>query len=625
MNFKNPPPPDVGWFRPYNERQVWSMGIVLAATDLKLSFDHAKVEAERVIFEGPNGLRRVIPRDEDGAFYIDWSIGLNATNLTQGSLEQLLQEWQEPVFSISDIETNLPSLAAKLCKRSDAFSAFLREKMGQAVNAALAAYVANPANAGPLRTNLVEELNQIISGPSLAAEAPLEKVKLRAETAALKQSQPEGKGVARLNRMLLEDAYPLELSKLPERFKNKLVVIGSTATGNDLSDVGATPLEARTYLALKHLNVANSVLTNHFVTVCPLALRLLLIVLVGALSGWITGSVSRPLSGSLLMLLVGALYLGLAVALYARFRFWLPVVLPLFCAGLVTHIAAVTHRVRVEQSEKKRVRGVFQKMLAPEVVNELLGKKSISLGGTRREITVFFADVRGFTELTDTTQARAEEFVRQSKLSPQEAEAYYDRHASETLRTVSTYLGLIADIVKKHNGTLDKYIGDCVMAFWGGPVPNAHHARDAVRAAMDSQLAMYRLNQQRAALNKSKEADNLKRAALGAPPEPLLPLLSMGSGLNTGMAIMGLMGSEAHILNYTVFGREVNLASRLEGVSGHSRIIISESTLLALERDEPALAASCIPLPAREVKGIRGAVKIFEVPWKPPSDGEAPA
>jgi class 3 adenylate cyclase len=104
---------------------------------------------------------------------------------------------------------------------------------------------------------------------------------------------------------------------------------------------------------------------------------------------------------------------------------------------------------------------------------------------------------------------------------------------------------------------------------------------------------------------------------MGLPPDPPLPLLSMGTGINSGVAIMGLMGSEAHILNYTVFGREVNLASRLEGLSGHSRIIISQSTLLALQRDDPALAAACIALPAREVKGIRGAVNIYEVPWKP--------
>jgi class 3 adenylate cyclase len=90
----------------------------------------------------------------------------------------------------------------------------------------------------------------------------------------------------------------------------------------------------------------------------------------------------------------------------------------------------------------------------------------------------------------------------------------------------------------------------------------------------------------------------------------------MGSGINTGMAIAGFMGSEAHIVNYTVFGREVNLASRLEGVSGHGRIIIGEGTYAALQRDDPALAKTCLELPPKTVKGFRDRVRMFEVPWK---------
>jgi adenylate cyclase len=95
----------------------------------------------------------------------------------------------------------------------------------------------------------------------------------------------------------------------------------------------------------------------------------------------------------------------------------------------------------------------------------------------------------------------------------------------------------------------------------------------------------------------------------------MLPILSMGSGINTGEAVVGEMGS-AEQTNYTVFGREVNLASRLEGVSGHGRIIIGESTYLELKQHEPSLAATCIELPPKEVKGFRTAVKIYEVPWK---------
>ena len=108
------------------------------------------------------------------------------------------------------------------------------------------------------------------------------------------------------------------------------------------------------------------------------------------------------------------------------------------------------------------------------------------------------------------------------------------------------------------------------------------------------------------------------RVSAGLPEKAPLPILLLGSGINTGLATVGLMGSESHISNYTVFGREVNLASRLEGYSGRGRIVISEQTYEHLRRDDPALAASCAPLTDADLKGFRSAVKVYEVPWRPP-------
>jgi adenylate cyclase len=127
-------------------------------------------------------------------------------------------------------------------------------------------------------------------------------------------------------------------------------------------------------------------------------------------------------------------------------------------------------------------------------VHELLQAERLSLGGVRREITIFFADVRGFTTLTDSSQERVAEYVREKKLSPSEAEAAFDDQARETLSTVNVYLGVIADTIIQHDGTLDKFIGDCVMAFWGSPTPNRCHALSCVRAAVEAQRAIYKLN-----------------------------------------------------------------------------------------------------------------------------------
>jgi class 3 adenylate cyclase len=424
----------------------------------------------------------------------------------------------------------------------------------------------------------------------------------------------EGEGS--LEELLEEFNERAKGEPIPNQWKDKLVVIGSTATGNELADVGATPLESSTFLVTEHLNVANSLITDRFVRMTPLPLNLLLIVLVGGFSAWITWVVARPATGSLLMLVFAAAYVAAAADLFFRFRISAPIVLPLGCAGIITHLSVLTHRVRVEQLERKRVKLLFSRLVSPDVVNEVLAAPTLSLGGVRREITVYFADVRGFTELTDVTQAQAADYVKQNNLTPAEAEAYFDAQARESLGTVSLYLGTIADIVKQRKGLLDKYIGDCVMAFWGAPLGNPHHAADAVRAAIEAQQALAKLNLQRTAQNKRLEEENISRQSLGLPAHSLLPLLTMGTGINTGLATVGYMGSETHLLNYTAFGREVNLASRLEGVSGHGRIIIGEATYAALTRDDPKLAALCLEWPPRMVKGFRNAVRIYEVLWR---------
>lgn len=402
-------------------------------------------------------------------------------------------------------------------------------------------------------------------------------------------------------------------------FGGKLVVVGSRLVGNNLTDRGSTPLHKQDFLVSKHWNVANSVLTNSFIRRSSYLLDAFLIALMGLFAAVLTLKL-RALAASIAVILSVVLYVLLAFWLYVQFRYWIPIVLPVIFAMIATHVCLVTYRVLVEQKEKRRVKSVFSKIVSPNVVNELLGAEKLSLQGARRKITVFFADVRGFTEMTDSHQARAEQYVREHNLTGAEAEAHFDKAAHETLDTVNLYLSTIADKVKEHNGTLDKYIGDCVMAFWGAPTANEQHALSCVRAAIDAQRGMHKLNQERAAENVKREQENQVRNAAGKEPLEMLPLLSLGSGINSGTCIVGLMGSDAHILNYTVFGREVNLASRLEGVSGRGRIIIGESTFKDILRDEPALAATCVELPPVTVKGIKNAVKIYEVPWKLDSD-----
>ena len=356
--------------------------------------------------------------------------------------------------------------------------------------------------------------------------------------------------------LLLQDHLRLagQTNKLKNRWNGKLVVVGSSATGNDLTDRGATPITPDTFLASQHWNVANSIITGRFIRQTPLAVDLALIALLGTAAALLTWRL-RVLAASGLIALLVVSYVMFAFILYVQSRYWLPIVLPVVGALLMTHVCLVTWRVVFEQAERRRVRAIFSKIVSPKIVNELLAAETLSLGGARREITVFFADVRGFTDFTDTSQERVAEFVRSQKLTGEAAKACFDEQAKETLNTVNLYLGVIADTLIKQDGTWDKFIGDCVMAFWGAPTSNPKHALACVRAGIAAQQAVYALNRQRSVDNEKLGRENVDRAAAGLPPKPLLPILLLGSGINTGMATVGLMGSAAEMQNYTVFGR----------------------------------------------------------------------
>lgn len=431
-----------------------------------------------------------------------------------------------------------------------------------------------------------------------------------------------------MDRLLIQNALRLggETNDLANTWRGKLAVVGSSALANDLTDRGATPLFKDNLLVSKHWNVANSILCGRFVHRLANWMELGLIILLGAMAAWVTWSMRSSEFALVIVLALILSYLAAGAALYVQSRLWIPFVTPVVGAVL-TQVGMLTWRVVFEQAARRRVRSIFAKMLSPKIVNELLAAETLSLGGARREISVFFADVRGFTSLTVRAQQETADYIRAHKLEGAAAEALYDEQARDTLSTVNTYLGVIARVITQSDGTLDKFIGDCVMAFWGAPTPNPRHAVSCVHAAIEAQRAVKRLNETRAVENERRKAENERRLAAGERPLPELPLLALGSGVNTGMATAGLMGSvEADSLSYTVFGREVNLASRLEGASGYGRIFISESTLKHLKRDDPQLAASCVPRDPVQLKGFSGPVSIYEVPWQDlPEALEAPA
>jgi len=199
---------------------------------------------------------------------------------------------------------------------------------------------------------------------------------------------------------------------LTNRWRGKLVVVGSSAViGNNLTDRGATPISKDTLLVSKHWNVANSILTGRFVRRSSWAMDLGLIAILGLLVGIVTWEFRVSLA-SLLVALMMVGYTAFAFFLYTITRIWLPLVFPLAGAMAMTYVGLLAWRVVVEQAERRRIRTIFSKVVSPKIVQELIQAEIFpSLEGARREITVLFADVRGFTELTDRSQEKAEEFV----------------------------------------------------------------------------------------------------------------------------------------------------------------------------------------------------------------------
>ncbi len=556
----------------------WHPAFKSAARQLGIDLDHATIGRDKILLPLPEGTNFPVALDHDGNFDLAVFVG-----------DEIPQGWKrrdQPFTRVWDLGIVMAAQELKL----DLEHATVDLPRGK--------IVLRGAN-GVERTIPVDASGYFyINWQLTATNAGI----LRAPIEA----------VLKLDKLRLLG----ETNGLRDDFRGRLVVIGSAAQGNDLSDHGATPLENDTLLVSKHWNVASSIITGQFIRRAPLPVEFALILVLGALTALLTWQL-RAITGSLSVLLLLTVFLLLAVLLFVEFRWWLPLVYPLGGALLVLHFVLVIHRVIFEESEKRRVKTIFSKLVSPNIVNELLAAERLAVDGSHCEVTVFFADVRGFTALTDQMQEQIAEFVRTSEVDLPTAEKYFEESARETLETVNLYLAAVADVIKHHGGTLDKYIGDCVMAFWNAPTPNEKHALACVAAAIDSQRAIQALNEKRLAQNPSREIENRARASAGLPPRPLHVALQLGTGINTGMVTAGLMGSDRHIFNYTVFGREVNLASRLEGVSGSGRIIISDTTYNHLLRHAPALASICKELFPEKPKGFRHAVRIYEVPWQP--------
>lgn len=352
--------------------------------------------------------------------------------------------------------------------------------------------------------------------------------------------------------------------KKAEFIKDKIFVIGATAIG--IYDLRVTPFEENYPGAETHLNAIDNMVTRNFFRALPNERSYMLAIL--AVVG-IVLSVALNFLGALPGLLLTASGL-IGTSWYDQHYLFnkgmvVAIIWPVFLISFL-YVALTFYRYLTEERGKKELRQTFQKYVSPAIVEEILAHpKNIELGGKKTNLTVFFSDVRGFTTISE-------------KLDP--------RALSDLL---NSYLTPMTEIVFKNQGTLDKYMGDAIMAFFGAPIAYKDHAKYACRASLQSLKKLFELQRQYEAKG--------------------LPSIDIGIGLNTGDVSVGNMGSET-VRSYTVMGDAVNLASRLEGINKQygTRIILSEMTHAEVKDN-----FVCREVDLVRVKGKAQPVKIYEL------------
>ena len=395
---------------------------------------------------------------------------------------------------------------------------------------------------------------------------------------------------------------------------NKLMVVGAGGTGVNVYDRGPTALEARALLCAAHLNVAHAVLANRFVHRLSLGAEQAMIVglaVLATLAGWRM----KSFWSSLTVAGLAVVYVAVAFWTFAEHRCLLPLAVPVIGALLATHLAVSVGRT-VEHRDRRRLEGLLQKIVAPRVMESLLAETIAVPAPRRMDVTVVVINLRGFTPFTEAAQTQAEQAARNLRFDPVAARALADAAARDAWESVNRYLNVAADEIKATGGTLDKYLGDGVLALWGAPQPDERHAAQALRCCAALQQAFAALNRENAADNERRTRENEQRALSQLPPLPLRPLFTAGIGVASGPAVVGFLGSEQHLSNYTAFGHNVNVAGRLEALARSGQIVLTEQTMMLAARSDAALAPRCERRSSLVLSGVEKEIILYDLNWQ---------
>lgn len=316
-----------------------------------------------------------------------------------------------------------------------------------------------------------------------------------------------------------------------------------------------------------HAAAVQTYLTGRHFHRAPWAIDLTFLVLAGLATA--VAARRSPWTGLPLAAVVAATVSTVAFVLWLKYHYWLSLAAPLVMVAAVYVGVTVENLVRTEL-ERRRTRAMFGRYVSPVVVEQLMRESDVQLGGVKQEVTVLFSDIRGFTAFSE---GKPPELV---------------------VTRLNEYFTAMTGCVFRHGGTLDKYLGDGLMAVFGAPLPVPDHARRAVAAAVDMQEQLAELN--------------CRWAARGEPAQ------GIGVGINSGRVVVGNIGSPER-MDYTVIGEAVNLAARLEALNKDygTQVILSEHTFRLLAPGDVPAGWELRELGGAEVRGLAEPVRVYDL------------
>jgi adenylate cyclase len=349
-----------------------------------------------------------------------------------------------------------------------------------------------------------------------------------------------------------------------EEFRGKAVLIGTSAIAT--YDQKVTPLSVNMPGVEKNAAVVENILSEQYIRKSPGIIEMVITLLTAVLLSSLLGRM-RAISGMALWVVLVLLYIAISFYLFIYSSLWLTLIYPVFNMSII-FLAMTTGKFFLQEMESRKTKKMFSSYVSPAVVDALINNPELAkLGGQRKEVTVLFSDILGFTSISE-------------KLEPE-----------EVVSMLNEYFKAMTDVIFKWQGTFDKIVGDEIMAFWGAPVEQPNHVELATRCSLDMLRTLLKLQ------------DRWRKEGK--------PIFDCGIGMNTGEVLVGNIGAEDKKMDYTIIGDHVNAGARVEALTRdyNAKILMTEYTANYLQELIDKKMFGHVELKFRDFVRVKGKEK----------------